>query len=52
MAQSMDLTEDAIYRVKKGKVEKIKKPESGFGKQTITWQDGKITNVEVSFTEK
>lgn len=52
MKQPVDLIREGIYRVKNGKLEKIKNPESGFGKQTIYWQDGKITNVEVSYTEK
>lgn len=52
MAQTVDLKKDVIYRVRNGRLEKIKNPESGFGKQTIIWQDGKITNVEVSYTEK
>lgn len=64
----VSLSEDAVYRVKNGKLEKISmntdavlvikrkdlklvtKPESGFGKQLITWQDGKIHTEEVSFT--
>lgn len=52
MSRAVNLNEDGIYRVKNGKLQEVKKPESGFGKQTITWQQGKITNVEVTYTEK
>lgn len=52
MVKPTDIKENDIYRVKNGELVKIKNPESGFGKQIITWQNGKITNVEVSYTEK
>lgn len=43
---------DEVYRIKDGRKLKVDNPKSGFGKQIITWQNGKITNVEVSYTEK
>lgn len=52
MKEEINLKEDAVYRVKDGKLIKVKNPDSGYGKQVFTWQHGKITNCEVSFTEK
>lgn len=52
MSEKLNLKEDAIYRVKNGQLEKVVSPQSGFGKQVITWQNGRITNCEVSFTVK
>jgi hypothetical protein len=46
------LKENAVYRVIDGKLEKVDKPGNGFGKQTITWQNGKPTHYEVSYTVK
>jgi len=48
----IDLLEDAVYVVKKGKLKKIDKPQSGFGEQLVTWQDGKIHAEKVSYTMK
>lgn len=49
---TVDLKQDAAYIVKNGKLEKVDKPGDGFGKQIITWQDGKPTHYEVSYTKK
>ncbi|MCM3396466.1 DUF3954 domain-containing protein [Oceanobacillus profundus] len=49
---TVDLSEDAVYRVCEGKLEKVDKPGKGFGKQVITWQNGKPTHYEVSYTVK
>jgi hypothetical protein len=48
----IDLTENAVYRVIDGKIDKVDKPVSGFGKQVITWQQGKPSHYEVSYTKK
>lgn len=48
----IDLLEDAVYRVVNGKLEQVDKPGDGFGKQIITWQNGKPTHYEVSYTKK
>ena len=48
----IDLTENAVYRVVDGKIEKIDTPGVGYGKQIITWQNGKPTHYEVSYTKK
>lgn len=48
----IDLTENAIYRVKDGILEKLDTPSSGYGKQVINWQNGKPIYYEVSYTRK
>ena len=48
----ISLTENAVYRVVDGKLEKVDTPGQGFGKQIITWQAGKPTHYEVSYTVK
>lgn len=48
----VSLKEDAVYKVKNGILVKLDKPSSGFGKQTIFWQDGKPGNVEIWYTCK
>ena len=48
----VSLSENAVYRVKDGQIEKVDKPGNGFGKQVITWQDGKPTHYEVSYTKR
>ena len=49
---TVDLNEDAVYRVKNGQIEKVDKPGDGFGKQVIHWQDGKPIRCEISYTKK
>lgn len=48
----VDLNENAVYQVKDGELKKIDKPGDGFGKQVITWQNGKPTHYEVSYTKR
>lgn len=48
----INLNENAVYRVIDGKIEKVDVPGDGYGKQTITWQNGKPTHYEVSYTKK
>lgn len=52
MKAEIDLMENAVYRVKDGHLEKLDVPGNGFGKQTITWQDGKPSHYEVSYTKR
>ncbi|MDQ0158826.1 DUF3954 domain-containing protein [Alkalibacillus salilacus] len=52
MRAEVDLSENAVYRVIDGKLEKIDTPGVGFGKQTITWQDNKPIHCEISYTQK
>ncbi|QAS54624.1 DUF3954 domain-containing protein [Halobacillus litoralis] len=44
--------ENAVYRVVDGVLEKVDTPGDGFGKQTITWQNGKPQLYEISYTKK
>ena len=48
----INLEENAVYRVVDRKLEKVDKPGEGYGKQIITWQDGKPTHYEVSYTKR
>jgi len=48
----INLLENAVYKVKDGQLEKVDMPGDGFGKQVITWQNGKPTHYEVSYTKK
>lgn len=48
----IDLTENAVYKVVDGKLEKIDTPGEGFGKQVIHWQDGKPVHYEVNYTKR
>lgn len=46
------LNKNAIYVVKDGKMETIEAPSSGFGKQTVCWQDGKPTHIEYNYSKR
>ena len=48
----INLREDAVYVVKEGKLQRIPKPDSGYGETSITWQHGKIHAKKVSYTVK
>ncbi|GGN54949.1 DUF3954 domain-containing protein [Oceanobacillus indicireducens] len=48
---AIDLNEDAVYRVKEGKLEKLDKPATGFGEVVLKWQDGKLGRYEVKYTK-
>ncbi len=48
----VDTSKDGVYIIKDGELKKVTDPLTGFGKQTIAWQQGKITHCEVTFTEK
>ena len=50
--KEIDLRENAVYMIKDGQLKKVDIPGDGFGKQTITWQDGKPTHYEVSYTKR
>jgi len=52
MVAEIDLMENAVYRVVDGRLIKVTTPGIGYGKQIITWQNGKPTYCEISFTEK
>ncbi|RKO63542.1 DUF3954 domain-containing protein [Caldibacillus debilis] len=52
MIAEISLLENAVYRVIDGRIEKVDKPGNGFGKQTITWQNGKPVLCEISYTVK
>lgn len=49
---TVDLKEDAVLVIKEGKLKKIPKPDSGYGEQVVTWQNGRIHAEKVSYTLK
>lgn len=46
------LIENSIYIVRNGKIELVDKPEGGYGKTIIHWQDGKPILQEVHYTKQ
>lgn len=52
MIAEISLLENAVYRVKDGKIDKIDTPGVGFGKQIIHWQDGRPERYEINYTKK
>ncbi|WP_121605403.1 DUF3954 domain-containing protein [Virgibacillus sp. Bac332] len=48
---TVDLNEDALYRVVQGKLEKMDKPPTGFGEVIQRWQDGELGRYEVKYTK-
>lgn len=48
----ISLTENAVFMIRDGELIKIDRPGEGFGKQIVTWQNGKPTHYEVSYTVK
>lgn len=48
----INLSENAVYIVRGGKLIQIDNPPLGFGKQEINWQDGKPTHVNYNYSEK
>lgn len=45
------LDEDAVYRVKAGKLEKLDRPASGFGEVVQKWENNKLGRYEVKYTK-
>jgi hypothetical protein len=52
MTAEIDLKENAVYRVVDGQITLVDKPNDGYGKQTITWHQGKPSLCEISYTIK
>ncbi|SFM35350.1 DUF3954 domain-containing protein [Salibacterium qingdaonense] len=52
MTAEIDLTENAVYKVRNGVIESVDIPGDGFGKQIITWQDGKPEGYKIEYTKK
>lgn len=50
--EQIDLYENATYVVKDGKIERLEDPQSGYGKQTVLWQNGKPVVIEVNCSKK
>lgn len=50
--EEKDRMPDGVYVVKDGHKKRVMPPESGFGKQTITWQNGMPVHIECSYTQQ
>lgn len=46
----IELQKNALYVVKDGKIKLIEAPPTGFGKQTVCWQNGSPTHVDYSYS--
>ena len=44
--------EQAVCLIKDGKMKLVETPQYGFGKQIITWQNGKPTHIEIQSTKR
>ncbi|MBD7945105.1 MULTISPECIES: DUF3954 domain-containing protein [Psychrobacillus] len=44
--------EQAVCLIKDGEMELVEKPQYGYGKQIITWQNGKPTHIEIQSTKR
>ncbi|WP_342566648.1 DUF3954 domain-containing protein [Psychrobacillus sp. FSL K6-4046] len=44
--------EQAVCLIKDGKMDVVESPISGYGKQIITWQNGKPTHIEIQSTKR
>lgn len=52
LIEEVDMSVDGLYLVKNGKIEVIERPSSGYGKQSVLWQNGEPVNIEVNQTKK
>ena len=43
--------EDAVIVIKDGSLKKLKKPDTGYGEQTISWRDDRIVLSKLIQTE-
>lgn len=50
--EEIDMSVDGLYLVKNGKIEEIERPSSGYGRQSVLWQNGEPVNIEVNQTKK
>lgn len=48
----IDLKKNATYIVKDGVLTVVDTPPKGFGKQVISWQNGKPSHFELNYTNK
>lgn len=48
----INTTEDGLFYIKNGIVTQVETPNTGYGKQVISWRKGEIVFKEVSSTEQ
>ncbi|WP_342560648.1 DUF3954 domain-containing protein [Psychrobacillus sp. FSL W7-1457] len=44
--------EQVVCLIKDGKMKLVESPQYGYGKQIITWQNGKPTHIEIQSTKR
>ncbi|WLR57770.1 DUF3954 domain-containing protein [Mesobacillus subterraneus] len=52
MTVEIDLMQNATYIVKDGHLTVVDTPPKGFGKQVISWQNGKPSHYELNYSNK
>ncbi|WP_459503053.1 DUF3954 domain-containing protein [Bacillus sp. C1] len=52
LTAEIDVTKNQIHVVKDGRVFSIDPPASGYGEQSVVWQNGKVDRIDTKFTEK
>ncbi|MGE7922358.1 DUF3954 domain-containing protein [Viridibacillus arvi] len=52
MIAQVDLYRNAVYVVADGQMTPVDAPPTGFGKQEISWQNGKPTHSEIKYTQR
>lgn len=52
MTEEIDLTENKVYYVKDGRLNVVDDLPYGFGKQTLTWQNGKVVHIDMAYSKK
>lgn len=51
-SKTINLNENKIYIVKDNKLIEVDPPETGFGKHSVVWLNGKVDRVEYEYTKK
>ncbi|MGJ9381789.1 DUF3954 domain-containing protein [Salipaludibacillus sp. CF4.18] len=52
MTAEINLMENNTYIVKEGRIEVVDALPQGFGKQIISWQNGKPVHTDISYSKK
>jgi hypothetical protein len=52
MIAEVNLYKNAVYDVSDGQLKPVDPPPTGFGKQEISWQNGKPTHSEIKYTQR
>ena len=52
MKREIDLSKPGIYVVSGGEIHRVDMPETGFGSNIITWQNGKVVTIKSESVKK